>query len=527
MRFQCVTFLSLLSGFLITNPSSALEPGYVLVSGNSRIVGVDRTTGDRTMISGSNNDSTCVDAGRPFACCTGLSTGDDTGECMNRGLGPALDINQFIAFDSEGRPVVTVYGTRAILRIDPSTGDRSVLSGCVHSNASFCPESVGEGPNFRRAYGIAREADGSFVVSDIELQALFRVNPETGDRTIISGSDLTGQCRAVGDPFACCIGRAAGDGVPPCANKGAGPNLIAPAGVAIEADGEILAADRDRRAMFRIDPVTGSRTYLSATDHSSICFRPGFPFSCCAGEGTGCNENVGTGPEIVDPQGMVLDSDGSILVVENDHAHFVGRVFRVDPVTGDRIIVTGPERGEGTSLWNPVGLAIEYDGNLLVSDFGEKGLFRVDPVSGDRKIISREDYEYRCESPGYIYTCCTGLATGDGSPPCTGVGSGPPFGIGGYVAVVPGVPDQDGDGVVDDVDLCLGTEIGEAVNKQGCSIAQLVPCSGPREGGSWRNHGDYVSSVAAELSEFERLGVISGSERMLEAKGAAHSACGR
>ena len=57
--------------------------------------------------------------------------------------------------------------------------------------------------------------------------------------------------------------------------------------------------------------------------------------------------------------------------------------------------------------------------------------------------------------------------------------------------IAPHFPDSDGDGVPDAFDLCPGTPPGAVVDASGCSIDQLCPCNGP-----WKNHGEYVSSVA-------------------------------
>jgi uncharacterized repeat protein (TIGR03803 family) len=91
----------------------------------------------------------------------------------------------------------------------------------------------------------------------------------------------------------------------------------------------------------------------------------------------------------------------------------------------------------------------------------------------------------------------------------------------------PSSPDTDGDGVPDDVDSCLATTPDQVVDAQGCGIDQLVPCSGPRAGGAWRNHGQYVSDVTKAASEFARLGLISGTQKGATVRSAARSQCGR
>jgi hypothetical protein len=92
---------------------------------------------------------------------------------------------------------------------------------------------------------------------------------------------------------------------------------------------------------------------------------------------------------------------------------------------------------------------------------------------------------------------------------------------------VAGEPDADGDGVPDSLDQCADTPAGEVVNAQGCSINQLVPCSGPRSGGRWRNHGKYVSRIARVSKQFVRAGLISARERGQIVSAAARSRCGK
>jgi hypothetical protein len=84
------------------------------------------------------------------------------------------------------------------------------------------------------------------------------------------------------------------------------------------------------------------------------------------------------------------------------------------------------------------------------------------------------------------------------------------------------IPDSDGDGVGDASDLCPGTGPGEAVNSNGCSIAQLSPCNA-----DWRNHGEYVSSLAHTAEEFLETGLITEEEKDAVIAEGARSGCGK
>jgi hypothetical protein len=90
-----------------------------------------------------------------------------------------------------------------------------------------------------------------------------------------------------------------------------------------------------------------------------------------------------------------------------------------------------------------------------------------------------------------------------------------------------GETDTDADGVPDSLDQCADTPTGAIVNANGCSIDQLVPCEGPVSGGTWKNHGQYVSAVAHVSKTFNQQGLISSSERGQIVSAAARSDCGK
>jgi len=87
--------------------------------------------------------------------------------------------------------------------------------------------------------------------------------------------------------------------------------------------------------------------------------------------------------------------------------------------------------------------------------------------------------------------------------------------------------DADDDGVPDDQDRCPDTPAGDVVNIGGCSIDQLVPCSGPARGGTWRNHAEYVAAVIKVTESFRRAGLITARERNAIIQAAVQSDCGK
>lgn len=87
--------------------------------------------------------------------------------------------------------------------------------------------------------------------------------------------------------------------------------------------------------------------------------------------------------------------------------------------------------------------------------------------------------------------------------------------------------DADNDEINDDLDLCLYTHADTTVNASGCSLAQLVPCEGPDEKTSWKNHGQYVSKMAKEAKIFRKQELINQWEFLTIMQAAAQSTCGK
>jgi hypothetical protein len=56
---------------------------------------------------------------------------------------------------------------------------------------------------------------------------------------------------------------------------------------------------------------------------------------------------------------------------------------------------------------------------------------------------------------------------------------------------------------------------------------ELPPCSGPASGGTWRNLGQYVSTVARLVGSFLEQGVITQEQADAIVASAAESSCGK
>jgi hypothetical protein len=180
---------------------------------------------------------------------------------------------------------------------------------------------------------------GDILVSDVGNAAIYDVNPTTGARIVFSESGVAGT----------------------------GVALNSPQGIAFDALGFVVVADSELNALVKIDPLTGNRTILS-------------------GMGT-----MGTGARFNNPIGTTTDAAGNIYVADQGGFTGIGEVFKVDPTTGNRRVISGNGIGTGTVFDNIGGIAL-VGGKLVVTDSGDfataSAVYSVDPTTGNRTVVA-------------------------------------------------------------------------------------------------------------------------------------------
>jgi sugar lactone lactonase YvrE len=192
-----------------------------------------------------------------------------------------------------------------------------------------------------------------------------------------------------------------------------GGDFVLPTGIAIAPTGEVYVADIDAAggggAIFRIDPATGARTLVSSNaspgtrpfeDPSSIAFDAtgklivGDP-GAQGGSGavfrvdpaTGAREVLSSGDRFVDPTGVVV-LNGTVYVADGGGPRAnPGRVLRVAG-ENTQFVVTA-----GGSLLEPFGLAAAPDGTLIVADTGALNdlgrVVGVNPATGAQTLLAQ------------------------------------------------------------------------------------------------------------------------------------------
>lgn len=273
--------------------------------------------------------------------------------------------------------------------VDPGSGQRTELSDQGNAN---------EGPTvspYRLAAGAGVVVAAGLSPTSADHGLLVQFDPATGQRTLIS--DFT--------------------------NPSQGPVGYVPFGVAVESSDTFLVTDRGQggggngAALWLVSG--GMRTKISDFNNSA------------------------QGPTGSSPEGVARDPSGNVYVADTeagtqcnlpDAADFCGALFRVDPTTGQRTVVSDfGKASQGPTGEDPSGLAFDpADGTFLVLDgfagtCGCGELFRVNVSTGARTVLT--DFGNAAQGPTggprpvAVAVAADGTILTDGCPGTSGNGA--------------------------------------------------------------------------------------------------------
>jgi len=234
--------------------------------------------------------------------------------------------------DREGNVVVADFMRHALRKVTKE-GVVSTLAG--NGEAGFA-DGQGADARFKYPHSVVVSADGEFIVSDYDNNCIRVVTPEGAVRTLV-GNGQAG--------FA--------DG------QGAHARFRCPAGLALDAEGNVLVADRVNSAI-RLVTMAGA-------------------VSTVAGNGEpGLADGAGAAARFNAPSGIVVDGKGTIIVADL-HNHRLRKIVggQVTTLAGSSDPGMSDGAGARARFTCPVMLAIDESGRVLVIERGRKDTVRV------------------------------------------------------------------------------------------------------------------------------------------------------
>jgi DNA-binding beta-propeller fold protein YncE len=346
------------SGLVINNPDSmsldSANNRVILSEPAGRIVAINLSNGEQTVLSGLNStDSSIVgggpnfktpvdvdidtsrnqalvsDAGLDALFIVDLATGNRT---LLEGLGSDFISLRAADFFDENQIVAVDDGLETVIIVDRNTGDRTLLPA----------NGIGEGPRLQTPRSFV-QIDSGLLIADSEASHVFHVDVSNGNRSIfVNGNETI---------------------------------LNSPRAIALDkANNRVLIVDNvdniDNRDDDELNPRLLSLDLASKT------------LSIISGDGTG------SGPGMTKPEHIALDSvNNRLLVIDIDKV----ALFSINLATGERSVISD-QGSPGPAFDTPLGLALKSDGNTaLVIDAFDGILFSINLQTGARSVISGEN----------------------------------------------------------------------------------------------------------------------------------------
>ncbi|WP_444943227.1 hypothetical protein ACJJIK_15145 [Microbulbifer sp. ZKSA006] len=331
--------------------------GNFLIIQNDQLISVDREFNSLNIISESGDDS------------------------LSFGSRPQISIDV-----SSGDIYVQNYFPSYLIKVDPTTGEREKISSFNYEDGS----SVGY---FNQGFEIV---DGRFFV--VSEDGLLELNPVTWQATELSGTSV-----------------------------GSGESLQSLTGLTIDLEANLAYATDFHGKVLEIDLVSGNRKLLSSvfdTGSDNLDFdyarngiidtgksilvnscSTGHTFLVSKEDGSRIlvSEKIrGEGPLLSTNTDLVYDEYNERLLLLNDnyaesrYSNFeykkIDQIIAIDPQSGNREIISGPNKGEGLIEGYFHDLAVDKrNGDIYVIEPDSQSIVKVDPITGNRSIASGGD----------------------------------------------------------------------------------------------------------------------------------------
>ena len=294
-----------------------------------------------------------------------------------------------LAMDAYGNAYVAV--SDGAFKIDPA-GNRVRVAG-IERNWRYSGDggpAVRAGLNTR---SVALDTDGNLYLADAGNNRIRKLSPVTGAITTVAGDGVKGF---------------SGDGGPATSAQ-----LDGPSGVALDAAGNLYIADGTRAGNNRIRRVAAATGVITTV------------------AGNGSRGYSGDGGPATLAQfsslgGLAADKSGVLYIADN----FNHRVRMVSLATGIITTVAGTGvagfSGDGglatdAELDNPLGVAVDSDGNLYIADSGNYRIRKltaatstIDTVWNGSAVYRNAGHSYPCalavDAAGNLYIADSGIS---------------------------------------------------------------------------------------------------------------------
>lgn len=269
-----------------------------------------------------------------------------------------------ITLAPDGLLYITDQQNHAIRTVDVTTRQTCTLVGTGDEGYNDSGNALGKAPTLSFPNGVAVASDGTVYITENGNSVVRRVQRSGNSITVDTFAGLFKEVTDKGKQTAFNSTR---QGLASYRDAGRFDSAFRlPDGIVIAPNGAIYVADAGNHSIRRIIQTGGQFTVDTVAGNGV----PGFA------DGTAENSRFNT------PTALALSLDGNFLFVADTNN---GRVRRIDLVNKQVSTVAGGGEGDvvdgpgGEAIFSqPIGLALDFDGVLYVSEFGTSDIRRVD-----------------------------------------------------------------------------------------------------------------------------------------------------
>ncbi len=320
---------------------------YVADHYNQRIRKISATSGVITTVAGSGT----------------AAFGGDTGEA------PAAQLNyaQGVALSATGALYIADSNNHRVRMVSPPTVVTRVMRTTAGTGtAGYNGDGPATAAHLYYPYGVAVDAQGNVFISDTYNQRIRKVTAATGAISTVAGTGVAGY-------------------------NGDGPattvRLYYPAGLAIDADGNLYIADQYNYRVRKLTAATGVLTTIAGIG---------------TGGSTGDN-GLATTAQLNLPTGVGLDAANNVYIADQSN-HKIRKVTVatgvITTIAGNGTAGVAGDGGPATTaqINSPTGVAVDGSNNVYIADYSNNRLRKVTAGTGVISTVIGSTAGFRGES---------------------------------------------------------------------------------------------------------------------------------
>jgi streptogramin lyase len=277
-----------------------------------------------------------------------------------------------VAVDGAGNVFVADIDNNTIRKITPA----GVVTTFAGSAVEGSTDGTGAAARFRGPADVAVDGTGNLFVADSGNGTIRRITPAGVVTTLAGSAGLEGHTDAlavdgagnvfVADTFNGTIRKLTPTGVVTTLAY----NVAAPLGVAVDGTGNIVVADAGSQTIRKITP-SGVVTTLAGMANSS-----------------GSADGAGADARFFLPKGVAVDGAGNVFVADTNN-NAIRKITPAAVVTTLAGSADFPGSADGTGnaarfsmnfMGDPSGIAVDWTGNVFVTDNGNNTIRRITPA---------------------------------------------------------------------------------------------------------------------------------------------------